>query len=132
MHGIKGLIANKTIIFRIPGYMYPCTCKTGCIVGDKAQCKMNKLTRNTCKMCRYTKCKSAGMSMKLVRSAYITRVDKHRSSHKKKESINSKNVFPTANNKICHEKSNSPLDETISNMKQNYDQAFVIDMKVIR
>ena len=112
--------------------MYPCTCPVGCIVGDRAQCKMNKLTRNNCKMCRFTKCKSAGMVNEWVVSAYTPRVDQERSSKKTKPSSNGTKVFRTTNNTKYNEKNNSPLDELISNMKQIYDQALVIDIKVIR
>ena len=118
--------------FRIPGFVFPCTCPIGCIVEDRPQCEMNKLTRNNCKMCRYTKCTSAGMVMKWVISAYTPRVEKQRSLKKTNASSNSTEVFPTAKNSKYHEKNNSSLDETISNMKQIHDQALVIDIKVMK
>ena len=121
-----------SIYFRIPGFVYPCTCPIGCIVEDRAQCEMNKLTRNNCKMCRYTKCKSAGMVMKWVLSAYTPKVEKQRSLKKTNASSNSTEVLPTTKNTKYHEKSNLSVDEAISNMKQTHDQALVIDIKVMK
>ena len=112
--------------------MYPCTCPIDCIVGDRAQCEMNKLTRNDCKMCRYTKCKSAGMVVERVLSAYTPRVEQHKSSKKTRESSNGRKVFRTKNNTNSNEKNNSTIDEIIRNMKQTHDQALVIDIKVIK
>ena len=118
--------------FRIPGFVYPCTCPIGCIVGDRVQCEMNKLTRNNCKLCRYTKCKSAGMVMKWVLSAYTPRVEKQRSSKPTKASSNGTKDFFTTDDTIYHETNSLSVDETISNMKQTNDQALVIDIKVIK
>ena len=112
--------------------MYPCTCPIDCIVGDRAQCEMNKLTRNDCKMCRYTKCKSAGMVVEWVLSAYTPRVEQQSSSKKTRESSNGTKVFRTKNNTNSNEENNSPIDEIIRNMKQTHDQALVIDIKVIQ
>ena len=123
---------DNTTFFRFPGFVYPCTCPIGCIVGDRAQCEMNKLTRNNCKMCRYTKCKSAGMVMKWVLSAYTPKVEKQRSLKKTNASSNSTEFLPTTKNTKYHEKSNLSVDESISNMKQTQDQALLIDMKVIK
>ena len=83
-------------------------------------------------MCRYTKCKSAGMVMKWVLSAYTPRVEKQRFSKKTNASSNSTELFPTTKNTGNHDKNNSSVDETISNMKQIHDQALVIDMKVMK
>ena len=93
---------------------------------------MNKLTRNSCKMCRFTKCESAGMVNKWVPSAYIPRVEQQRSTKKTEASSNGAKVFQTTNNTIYNENNNSPLDELISNMKQTHEQALVIDIKVIK
>ena len=121
-----------SIYFRIPGFVYPCTCPIGCIIGDRAQCEMNKLTRNNCKMCRYTKCKSAGMVMKWVLSACTPKVEKQRPCRKRKKSSNGTKDFSTSTSTNCHEMNSSSVDETISNMKQTHNQALVIDMTVIK
>ena len=83
-------------------------------------------------MCRFTKCKSAGMVNEWVLSAYTPRVELQRSSKKTKASSIGTKVFQTTNNTKYNEKNNSPLDELISNMKQTHDQALVIDIKVIK
>ena len=83
-------------------------------------------------MCRYTKCKSAGMVMKWVLSAYTPRVEKQRSSKPTKASSNGTTDLSTTNDSIYHETNSLPVDETISNMKQTNDQALVIDIKVIK
>ena len=83
-------------------------------------------------MCRYTKCKSSGMVMKWVLSAYTPRVEKQRSSKATKASSNGTKDLSTAKCTIYHETNNSPVNETIINMKQTHDEALVIDIKVIR
>ena len=63
---------NNELFFRMPGFIYPCTCEYGCLE-DEAFCNMTKATRNSCKRCRYNKCLSAGMVKGWVLSAHVLR-----------------------------------------------------------
>ena len=114
----------------MPGFVYPCTCPMGCVVGNTAQCEMDKVTRNSCKMCRYTKCKSAGMVMEWVLSAYIPRVEKQKCFTKKKVSNNCVEVVSTTD-EPNNVKADLSIDEVIDKMKESFHQAFVIDPKVV-
>ena len=51
--------------------MHPCSCIEGCREKNKAICTLNKDTRNSCRFCRYIKCRSAGMVKEWVLSAYL-------------------------------------------------------------
>ena len=91
---------------------------------------MDRVTRNSCKLCRYTKCKSAGMVMEWVVSAHIPRVEKPKAVQKKKcPSKNIKN-YPNTDQQIGRESDELSIEEIISNMRRMYNQAFIIDMKV--
>ena len=83
-------------------------------------------------MCRFTKCKSAGMVNEWVISAYTPRVEQQRSSKKTKASSEGMTDFLTTATANYNGKNDAPFDEIISNMKQTHDKALIIDMKVIK
>ena len=117
---------------RIPVFVHPCTCPKGCVFEDKAHCKMDRVTRNSCKLCRYTKCRSAGMIVEWVISAHIPRVEKPKSTQKKKRSYKNTKDYHHTDQQIECIVDEVSVEETISNMKQMYSQAFVVDMKVLK
>ena len=83
-------------------------------------------------MCRFTKCKSAGMVNEWVLSAYTPRVEQQRSSKKTKASSKGMTDFPSTTATNYNGKNDAPFDEIISNMKQTHEKALIIDMKVIK
>ena len=64
---------NLFISSRTPDYEHPCSCIEGCRQKDKAVCTMNRDTRNSCRFCRYMKCRNAGMVKEWVLSAYLVK-----------------------------------------------------------
>ena len=71
------------------------------------------------------------MIMEWVISAHIPRVEKPKTAQKKKRpSKNTKDNHHTDKHIDCIIDEVS-IEETISNMKQMYSQAFVVDMKVL-
>ena len=59
--------------YRDPDYVHPCSCIEGCRQKNIAVCTMTKISRNSCKFCRYMKCRSAGMVKEWVLSAYLVK-----------------------------------------------------------
>ena len=91
---------------------------------------MDKVTRLSCKLCRFTKCKSAGMVLKWVVSAHIPRVGKKKCLAKKDECIDNNENISTTDKQIEEHFEHLSISRVIADTKKNYNQAFSIDKKV--
>ena len=91
---------------------------------------MDKVTRNSCKLCRYTKCKSAGMVMEWVLSAYIPRVGKKKCLPKKQKYIDNNETISTTDKQNEEHFEPLPISKVVADTKKNYNQAFSIDKMV--
>ena len=91
---------------------------------------MDKVTRNSCKLCRYTKCKSAGMVMEWVLSAYIPRVGKKKCLPKKQQCIDNNETISTTNKENEENIEHLPISRVVADTKKIYNQAFSIDKMV--
>ena len=91
---------------------------------------MNEVTRNSCKLCRYTKCKSAGMVMEWVLSAYIPRVGKKKCLRKKQKYIDNNETNSNTDKQNEENIDHLPISRVVADTKKNYNQAFSIDKKV--
>ena len=75
---------------------------------------------------------SAGMVMEWVISAHIPRVEKPKSVQKKTSSFVTMKDYHNTDQQIESKFVKLSIEETISNMKQLYNQAFVVDMMVLK
>ena len=91
---------------------------------------MDKVTRNSCKLCRYTKCKSAGMVMEWVLSAYIPRVGKKKCLPKKSMPGDDNETISTTDKPHKENIQHLPISRIVADTRKAYNQAFSIEKKV--